>query len=183
MRRTVSSFLLLCLLAAIPAAAADVPSRVDRVLLYPDMAEVTRLADVPGTDGPVALGGLTADLLPQSVSAKVVDGSARITGVAVEDSFRPDPSEGRIRELSRLLEELQDGKRAVEGERDNLRREKALLESGVSSVFGQDGGKERPRLTVAEIGASLSLFRERAKSLDEGILSRERQARARRQRA
>lgn len=159
------------------AVEAEIPSRVDRVILYPDMAEVTRVAEVAGTESVVVLSGLTATLLPETVSAKVIQGSARIAGVSVEDVFRPDPAEGRIRELSRLLEELMDGKRAAEGERDNLKREKALLESGVSAVFSPAGGKERARLTVAEIEASLALFRARTKAVDEAILARDREVR------
>jgi len=181
MRRTAFFFprflfsLLLSLSAGTVAAAT--PSRVDRVILYPDMAEVTRVAEVAGTEGEVVLAGLTATLLPETVSAKVIRGAARIAGISVEDVFRPDPAEGRVRELSRLLEELTDGKRAVEGERDNLKREKALLESGVSAVFSPAGGKERARLTVTEIEASLALFRARAKGVDEAILARDREVR------
>ena len=181
MRRTVSLFPLglLSLLLSLSAGAAEAapPSRVDRVILYPDMAEITRVAEVAGAEGEVVLSGLTATLLPETVSAKVIRGSARIAGISVEDVFRPDPAEGRIRELSRLLEELTDGKRAVEGERENLKREKALLESGVSAVFSPAGGKERTRLTVAEIEASLALFRARAKGVDEAILARDRAVR------
>lgn len=181
MRRTAFLFplFLFSLLFPVSSGAAEAasPSRVDRVILYPDMAEVTRVAEVAATGGEVVLSGLTATLLPETVSAKVIRGSARIAGISVEDVFRPDPAEGRIRELSRLLEELTDGKRAVEGERDNLKREKALLESGVSAVFSPAGGKERTRLTVAEIEASLALFRARAKGVDEAILARDRAAR------
>lgn len=181
MRRTAFLFplFLFSLLFPVSSGAVEVasPSRVDRVILYPDMAEVTRVAEVAATEGEVVLSGLTATLLPETVSAKVIRGSARIAGISVEDVFRPDPAEGRVRELSRFLEELTDGKRAVEGERENLKREKALLESGVAAVFSPAGGKERTRLTVAEIEASLALFRARAKGVDEAILARDREAR------
>jgi uncharacterized protein (TIGR02231 family) len=181
MRRTAFLFPLFLFSLLFPVSSGAVeaasPSRVDRVILYPDMAEVTRVAEIAATEGEVVLSGLTSTLLPETVSAKVIRGSARIAGISVEDVFRPDPAEGRIRELSRLLEELTDGKRAVEGERENLKREKALLESGVSAVFSPAGGKERTRLTVAEIEASLALFRARAKGVDEAILARDRAAR------
>ncbi|HQU12745.1 MAG TPA: mucoidy inhibitor MuiA family protein, partial [Thermodesulfobacteriota bacterium] len=181
MRRTVFLFplLVVSLFLSLSAGAVEAAtsSRVDRVILYPDMAEVTRVAEVAGTEGEVVLSGLTATLLPETVSAKVIRGSARIAGISVEDVFRPDPAEGRVRELSRLIEELTDGKRSVEGERDNLKREKALLESGVSAVFSPAGGKERTRLTVPEIEASLALFRTRAKGVDEAILARDREIR------
>jgi uncharacterized protein (TIGR02231 family) len=181
MRRTAFLFPLFLFSLLFPVSSRAVEaaslSRVDRVILYPDVAEVTRVAEVAATEGEVVLSGLTATLLPETVSAKVIRGSARIAGISVEDVFRPDPAEGRIRELSRLLEELTDGKRAVEGERENLKREKALLESGVSAVFSPAGGKERTRLTVAEIEASLALFRARAKGVDEAIHARDRAAR------
>lgn len=181
MRRTVLLFTLIVYSLLLPrfagAVETEISSRVDRVILYPDMAEITRVAEIAGTEGVVVLSGLTATLLPETVSVKVIQGSARIAGVSVEDVFRPDPAEGRVRELSRLLEELRDGKRAVEGERDNLKREKALLESGVSAVFSPAGGKERTRLTVAEIEASLALFRARAKAVDGAILARDRDVR------
>lgn len=181
MRRIAHLFPLLALSLLFPVSAAaveaEVPSRVDRVVLYPDMAEVVREAEITGTEGKVVLSGLTAALLPETVSAKVIRGSARISGISVEDLFRPDPAEARVRELTRILEELTDGKRAVEGERENLKREKALLESGVSAVFSPAGGKERTRLTVPEIEASLALFRARAKTVDEAILARDREVR------
>lgn len=136
MRRPVFLFPLfvvsLLLSLSVGAVEAETSSRVDRVILYPDMAEVTRVAEVAGTEGEVVLSGLTADLLPETVSAKVIRGAARIVGISVEDVFRPDPAEGRVRELSRLLEGLTDGKHAVEGERKTFSLARAEQKANVA---------------------------------------------------
>lgn len=166
-----------------PLTAAEVPSRVGKVVLYPDVAEVTRIVDVDAPTDTVVLSGLSPDLLPESISAKTLDGNARIAGIASEDLFRTEAASERVKELERKLEELAEGRRGAEEGISDGRKEKDLLERGVRSVFspGEEAGtKEKvrqPRLTTAEIEASLSLFRSRAQAIDERILERERAVR------
>lgn len=163
--------------------AADVPSRVGKVILYPGVAEVTRLVDVDAPTNTVVLSGLSPDLIPESISVKVLAGNARIAGIASEDIFREEAVSERVKELERKLEELSDGRRGAEEGISDSRKEKELLERGVLSVF--TAGEEpplkekvrQPRLTTAEIEGSLALFRSRAQAVDERILERERSIR------
>src|SRR4030042_3612193 len=94
--------------------SAEYPSRVDRVVLYPDMAEITRVVEVDRPEAIVALPGLTPNLLPDTLSARVVSGAARITGVSVEDLFRTEPVDERVGGITRRIEELSDAKRRAE---------------------------------------------------------------------
>lgn len=178
--------LVLFLSATLPwnsPSAADVPSRVGKVVLYPGVAEVTRLVDVEAPTDTVVLSGLSPELVPESISAKTLAGNAGIAGIATEDVFRPEAASERVKELERKLEELSDGRRREEEGISDGRKEKELLELGVRSVFtpGEESPlKEkarRPRLTTAEIENSLALFRSRAQAVDERILERERSIR------
>ena len=166
-----------------PVFSAEYPSRVDRVVLYPDMAEVTRVVEVDRPEAIVALPGLTPNLLPDTLSARVLSGAARITGVSVEDLFRTEPVDERVGELTRRIEELSDGKRRAEEAAAAGRREKDLLERGVLAIYApgevaKDGEKGRPpRLSVAEVDAALSLYRARVEGLDGNVFENDRRAR------
>jgi uncharacterized protein (TIGR02231 family) len=166
-----------------PLPAAEVPSRVGKVVLYPDVAEVTRLVDVDAPTDTVVLSGLSPDLVPESISARTLAGNARIAGISSEDIFRTEAASERVKELERKLEELSDGRRGAEAGISDGRKEKELLEQGIRSVFspGKEAGTvekaRHPRLTTGEIEASLSLFRTRAQAVDERILERERAVR------
>ena len=111
---------LLASVLSVPAFPAEYPSRVDRVVLYPDMAEVTRLVALDRPEDTVVLPGLTPNLLPDSISAKVETGGARITGVSVEDLYRTEPVDERVKELERRIEDLTAQTRRAESERNNF---------------------------------------------------------------
>ena len=166
-----------------PLCAAEITSRVGKVVLYTELAEVTRLVDINAPTEMVVLPGLSSTLFPESISAKVLSGTARIAGVSSEDIFRTEAASGRVKELERKFEELSDGKRGAEEAIRDDRKEKELLERGVRSVFspGEEADARKsvrqPRLTTSEIEASLSLFRSRAQAIDERILERERAVR------
>ena len=182
MRRSGLSPLLAVLLLASgsPAAsAAEYPSRVDRVVLYPDMAEITRVADVEAGETAAVLSGLAASLLPDSLSARVDGGGGRIAGVSAEDVFRSEPVDGRVAELTRRIEELSDAKREAEENAAAARREKELLDRGVLAIYSEEGGGKAGgrRLSVSEVDAALSLYRDRAEALDAKIFGEERAAR------
>ncbi len=187
MRRNLLPVLFAIVLSAtafpVPVFPAEYPSRVDRVVLYPDMAEVTRVVEVDRPETTVILAGLTPNLLPDTLSARVLTGVARITGVSAEDLFRTEPVDERVGELTRRIEELSDGKRRAEEAAAAGRREKELLDRGILAIYspgeiGKDGEKGRPgRLSVAEIDAALSLYRARAEALDGSVLENDRKAR------
>ena len=174
MRRILPSVpAILFLIAAaspVPAPSAAEPSRVSRVVLYPGMAEVTRIVTVAAPTQSVVLQGLSANLLAESLSAKRVDGDARIAGVSVDDVFRAGPVQEKVQELTALLDDLGDRKRLAEEAVRGNRREKELLDRGIQAVFSaaepaKGDEKARPaRLTPAEIEGSLSLFRARAQA-------------------
>lgn len=180
----VSAFLLLsATLFTLPALSAPAASRVARVVLYPDMAEVTRIVEVVAPDMSVVLSGLSANLLAESLSAKVLEGNARIAGVSVDDVFRAEPVQEKVQELAARIDELGDRKRIAEESIRGSRREKELLDRGIQAVFSpaeEAEGKEKARpvrLTPAEIDGSLSLFRARAQVIDEKIADLERSVR------
>jgi uncharacterized protein (TIGR02231 family) len=168
---------------SIPVFPADFSSRVARVVLYPDMAEVTRVVEVDRPETTVVLSGLTPNLLPDTLSARVASGGARITGVSAEDLFRTEPVDERVSELTRRIEELSDGKRRAAEAAMAARREKELLERGVLAIYApgeatKGGEKGRPpRLSVAEVDAALSLYRTRVDALDGSVFENDRKAR------
>ncbi|NNF84058.1 MAG: DUF4140 domain-containing protein, partial [Deltaproteobacteria bacterium] len=94
-----------------PVFSAEYSSRVDRVVLYTHMAEVTRVVEVDKPETVVVLPGLTPNLLPDTLSARVERGGARIAGVTVEEIFRTEPVDERVKELKRRIEDLTAGKR------------------------------------------------------------------------
>ncbi|MBI5418512.1 MAG: mucoidy inhibitor MuiA family protein [Deltaproteobacteria bacterium] len=175
----------LFLLAVLCPAAwpSGLPSRVTKVVLYPEMAEVTRVVEVEASAGTVVLPGLTASLLPDSISAAVTAGEAGIAGIAVEDVFRAEPVDPRVKDLEKEIERLTDDKRRTEEAIKGNAREKELLERGVLSIYSggeepKSKGKESvPRLTPAEVDAALALFRSRGQEIGGKILDLERSAR------
>ncbi len=179
----ISAVLLLAAVFPLSALSASAPSRVARVVLYPDMAEVTRIVEVAAPAESVLLSGLSANLLADSLSAKVLGGDARIAGVSVDDVFRAEPVQEKVQELTARIEELGDGKRLAEESIRGNRREKELLDRGIQAVFSpaeEAEGKEKARparLTPAEIDGSLSLFRVRALAIDGKVADLERSVR------
>ena len=160
--------------------SAEYSSRVDRVVLSPHMAEVSRVVEVEKPETIVVLPGLTPNLLPDTLSARVERGDARIAGVSVEEMFRTEPVDKRVKELERQIEDLTAGKRRAEAVIQAFQREKKLLERGILAIYsgGEEGkGKENtkpPRLSAAEVEKALSLFRDRDQAIDGMVFERER---------
>src|SRR3990172_6682067 len=71
------AIVLLATVLSVPVSPAEFPSRVDRVVLYPDMAEVTRVVEVDRPEATVVLSGLTPNLLSDTLSARVASGGGR----------------------------------------------------------------------------------------------------------
>ncbi len=179
----VPAVLILLAVAANPARPASFPSRVVRAVLYPDMAEVTRVVQVVAPAESVVVSGLSANLLADSLSAKVIRGDARIAGVSVDDVFRAEPVQEKVQELTARIDALGDRKTLAEESIREGRREKELLDRGVQAVFSpaeQAEGKDKARparLTPAEIDGSLSLFRARSQAIDEKVAELQRSVR------
>ncbi len=181
-RQTVPITMTIVLLAAalsLPAFPAEYPSRVDRVVFYPDMAQVTRIVALDRPEDTVVLPGLTPNLLPDSLAAKVETGGARITGVSVDDLYRSEPVDERVKELERRIEDLTARKRRAEREIQAFQREKKLLERGVVSIYSsgeEETGKGKmlpSRLTAAEVEGALSLYRDRDREIDGMVFDQE----------
>lgn len=191
MRRSTARLLALLPLAlsfaalSVPAALAEVyPSKVSRVVLYPDAAEVTRTIEVDPPSAVVELKGVPSGLQPASISARVLSGNATIIGFTSEDVFRTEPAPDRVRELEKQIESLSDSKRVVEGAMRSSRREHELLDQGVQAIYRGESGhsplKEKPaaaRLTPAEIEAALALFKGRAETIEAALLQQEQEVR------
>lgn len=163
-----------------PVFSAEYSSRVDRVVVYPRMAEVSRVVEVDKPETVVVLPGLTPNLLPDTLSARVESGGARIAGVSVEEIFRTEPVDERVKELEKRIETLTGEKRWAEAAIQAFQREKKLLERGILAIYsgGEEGkGKENaplPRLSAAEVEKALSLFRDRDQAIDGMVFDRER---------
>ena len=128
-----------------PVFSGEYSSRVDRVVLYTHMAEVSRVVEVDKPETIVVLPGLTPNLLPDTLSARVERGGARIAGVSVEEIFRTEPVDERVKELEKRIETLTGEKRWAETAILAFQREKKLLERGVLAIYsgGEEGkGKE-----------------------------------------
>jgi uncharacterized protein (TIGR02231 family) len=163
-----------------PVFSAEYSSRVERVVLYTHMAEVSRVVEVDKPETIVVLPGLTPNLLPDTLSARVERGGARIAGVTVEEIFRTEPVDERVKELEKRIETLTGEKRWAEAAIQAFQREKKLLERGILAIYsgGEEGkGKENakpPRLSAAEVEKALSLFRDRDQAIDGMVFDRER---------
>jgi uncharacterized protein (TIGR02231 family) len=187
-RRCLTTAALLALalsVSAAPAGAEAYPSKVSRIVLYPDMAEVTRTVVVDPASAQVELKGLPAGIQPASLSARVTEGPATIVGFTAEDTFRTEPAVEKVRELEKKLESLSDAKRTAEGSIRASRREQELLDQGIQALYRGEPAdpvaKDRPRpvrLTPPEIEAALALFRGRVESIDGLLLKQEQEIRA-----
>ncbi|HEY5995523.1 MAG TPA: DUF4139 domain-containing protein [Candidatus Deferrimicrobiaceae bacterium] len=168
------------------AEAAVFPSKVSRVVLYPDAAEVTRTIAVAPPSAVVELSGLPSGIRPDSIAARVTSGNATIAGFTVEDTFRTEPAPEKVRELESRIESLSDSKRLCEDANRANRREQELLDQGILALYRGEPAAPSPldkparpaRLTPAEIEAALALFRGRVDSIGGAILKQEQQIRS-----
>ncbi len=187
-RRFLTSIALFALVASLPGASAFAevyPSKVSRVVLYPDMAEVTRTVVVDPASAVVELKGLPSGIQPASLSARVTSGQATIVGFTTEETFRTEPAVEKVRDLEKKIETLSDSKRTADGTIRASRREAELLDQGIQALYrgepGDAAAKDRPkpvRLTPSEIEAALALFRGRVESIDGLLLKQEQEVRA-----
>src|SRR3990172_4173531 len=121
------AIVMLATVLSVPVFPAEFPSHVDRVVLYPDMAEVTRVVEVDRPEATVVLSGLTPNLLPDTLSARVASGGARITGGGGAGGGGGNRPGGRGG--------LPGGRRRGGGGGAPPRREKELLERGVLAIY------------------------------------------------
>jgi hypothetical protein len=152
--------------SAIPAFPAAFPSKVSRVVLYPDAAEVTRTIVVSPPSAVVEISGLPSGIRPDSIAARVTSGEATIAGFTAEDTFRIEPAPEKVVELEKRIETLSDSRRQAEDAIRSARREQELLDQGILALYrGEPAGPAplekaaRPaRLAPAEIEAALALI-------------------------
>jgi uncharacterized protein (TIGR02231 family) len=123
---------ILCLLFTLIAApvqgrAAETvraESRIAAVTVFPDRAEVTRVAetDLPSGESTVAIAGLPASLLAETVRVRgAAEGRFRIGSVETRQVFAEAAVKEEERRLNREIEALGDQRRALEGRLAALR--------------------------------------------------------------
>lgn len=169
-----------------PAFPAAFPSKVSRVVLYPDSAEVTRTIVVEPPSAVVEISGLPSGIRPDSIAARVTSGEATIAGFTAEDTFRVEPAPEKVLELEKRIETLSDSRRQADDGIRSSRREQELLDQGILALYrGEPDGPsplEKParpaRLTPAEIEAALALFRGRVDAIGAAILKQEQEIRS-----
>ncbi len=166
------------------ASAELYPSKVARVVLYPDAAEVTRTIAVDPASATVELSGLPAGIQPASLSARVTAGQATIVGFTTEDTYRTEPAVEKVRDLEKKIEALSDSKRTAEGTLRSNRREMELLDQGIQALYRGEPAdapsKDHPkpvRLTPPEIEAALALYHARVGSIDALLVRQEQEIR------
>jgi uncharacterized protein (TIGR02231 family) len=178
----ISTLVVAALVAAPVAASVAVPprgallqepaaggSRITKVVVYPEHAEVTRQITVDAVEGAnrVRFGGLIPLLNPHTLRASVSEG-ARIVGtelttVFLEESISEEINllDARIQELTDLLAAEADGKARLD--------EQAAFYGSVKQRLAGDMGRElaQERLAVAEWDALLEFVRDGLRRCDD----------------
>jgi len=175
--------------AAVLAADIDLASRVDRVTLFPDAAQVTRVAplDLPAGPSNLVLRGLPASLDPGSIRVEGEGGSGFAIG-SVDVRLAPgDPRPALDPELDRRIRRLrdereavggriaaQDGKRAVIERYAQASPEKLAPDTKALDVGQWAAAWEAIGSGLAAVHEELRVLRARAHDLDQEIAALER---------
>lgn len=175
-RSTSFLFLLLMLLAALPAAAqqtVSADSRIAAVTVFSDRAQVTRSATValqPGTNL-VSFDGLPLLLAEESLRVEGTGpGSARIAGITVKRVFLDRLQGKRVQELEDEIATLTRRVESVEAQRKALNSQKAFIES-IKVGWSQRVSKEitMGRLTAAELSEAVKFVGEGIGKIEEEL--------------
>ncbi|KAA2236759.1 mucoidy inhibitor MuiA family protein [Salinarimonas soli] len=167
MRVRVALFLLLAP-GPVSAAEIELPSRVDRVTVFPDAAQVTRTAvlDLPPGASTLLLRGLPAGLDPDSIRVTGVGGGALAIGAVDVRAVPGDLNPALDRDLERRLQALRDEREAVAGRVAALEVKRAAIETYAKASPEKLSPEARP-LDVAQwplawdaIGAGLAAVNE-----------------------
>jgi uncharacterized protein (TIGR02231 family) len=130
------NWFLLVLFGALPIGWASesrdaaLESRIARVTVYSDRAEVTRSAEARLKNGrnTLSIVDLPAVLLDDSVQVKI-NGAARLTGVEVKPTFPTESVNERIKALEAQIKTLQNEDRVLADKEDLLQSQQSFLDS------------------------------------------------------
>jgi uncharacterized protein (TIGR02231 family) len=127
------------------AEAIQAESRISAVTVFPDRAEVTRVAEaaLPAGESTVALAGLPASLLTETVRVRgAAEGRFQIGSVETRQVFAEAAVKEEERRLDREIEELGDQRRAL---RDRVAALRVQLDF-ITAI-----GREAPKTANEEI--------------------------------
>ena len=151
MRRFLLFMMAVCVVAAAAgsARAVTVDTEIDRVVVFRDRAEVTRVGKVELEPGEYKLvferlvGGLMPDSLRIAAQGTV---EALIGGLDIEPVFLEESAEERTRALRSQIRDLEDNLRRIKDEAGVLQRQMDFIES-IKAQKAAEIGKE---LTTAK---------------------------------
>jgi uncharacterized protein (TIGR02231 family) len=160
-----------------PAFAADIEvgSRIDAVTVYPQGAEITRIADVKLDPGEHALifNDLPGDLQPETVRIEgSASGDIEIGSVDTKlQMLSPAQMDEERRKLEREIEALQDERSALDQAISDAEYQKSLMQQLASSAVNtslRDG--ETRILGAQELSALLELVANRLQAHSKTVL-------------
>jgi uncharacterized protein (TIGR02231 family) len=157
--------------AAAPAAAP--PSRISKVIVYSDRAQVTRAANADCSRGETAFGGLPSTLDTKTLFAEVQGAPGAVLGVSfVEEATGPRPrAEALQKEIRALDEKIAEKNQVLEASSESESRLVAFA-GYLSALWGRQSTTPKP--PVSSWDAGLDLLKKRA----DAAAKRRREARA-----
>ncbi len=163
------------------AGEITVESKIDRVTVYRDRAEVTRVGTV---DVPVGAHELSFDALPAGVQADTLrvsgKGSAAVTigGVEARRAFHAEEQIARVRELRERIEALSDESKRIDGRLNVIQHQQKFLNSiHVAPLKDLPEEYELPKPSLANWEKTLGLLSTGLDDLVENRLALDRQKR------
>ena len=163
-------------LTPVSAAELTAKSQIDAVTVYPQGAEVTRvaIADLVRGDHSLILDNLPGDVDPQSIRVEgAASGEVEIASV---DSKRiqvldAESVAGERKRIEREIEVLQDEQAALDQLITDATYQRKLLQELVSKPFAV-GGKDEdaPRVDSSELGNMFELVAGKLSALSERVL-------------
>jgi uncharacterized protein (TIGR02231 family) len=153
--------------------SSAVSSSVSEVTVYPDRARVTRtaIAGLPIGTSVLEFSGLPATLDESSieVSAKA-DGPLTIEGIDVREEFLASSASQKEQGLERQLQELQDQKKSLQGQKGVCAEKRQFLRN-LSAGLGKE---DKEPINLDDIRKLYAFYGDEISNLSENILSVER---------
>ena len=149
------------------ASAADVPSRVEAVTVFPSGALVTRSAQItvqPG-DNDVRLVGLVESLETESLQAEVSDPTVTIGQLKIDRVQSQDAYDAEVARLEAEIDSLRQDIQAVDDSTAAAERQLRFLD-GLAVSYARDAGLESGRgaASIESLRAALGLLQSGSES-------------------
>ncbi|MFN3739642.1 MAG: mucoidy inhibitor MuiA family protein [Thermodesulfovibrionales bacterium] len=110
---------ILVLFLQIPSiASVELPSKIEKVVVYTDSALVYRktITKIKKGRNVFSLTGFPASLVDNSVSAGIIKGNAKIIDLKVEESYLVEQTQERIKSLKERIEKIDGEIKSLSGE-------------------------------------------------------------------